>query len=227
MSKRTVSESTSDQRSSRPRRQYGSKVELDALIRPFLDFSSQVDQVLNTGRVEVGDGGEIQNDRSAKRSRCRAIVLDRLTLLGTRVVPRSVSELDIAHILPTPRVLLDMIDDGRVDERRVGVEERLFESIDDDTFGRGFDLDGRVGDPTVATEGHVDVPDIRQAGRVFRPDPDTTEEVSTGTSDTEEQEDDRGGQRGVDTVFDRAEYGDDDGGGEDDPFEGGDSPESI
>lgn len=202
-------------------------MELDALVRPFLHLAPQVDQVLHTGRVKVGDGGKVEDDRPAPRLAQRIDVLDRLTLLGARVVPRSIPELDVAHVLASTSIRLDVVDDGRVDIRSVRVEERLFEPIDDDTLRRRFDLDGRVGDPTIPTERHVDVPNIGIRGRVFRPDPDTSEEVTPRTSDPEQQEDDRGGQRGVDTVLDRAEDRNDDGGGEDDPFERGDSPETV
>lgn len=228
MSDRTsIPESTGDQCSSCPRSQDGGKVELYALVCPFLHLAPQVDQVLHTGRIQVGNGGKVENDRSTPRFAQRIDVLDRLTLLGARVVPRSIPELDVAHVLASTSIRLDVVDNGRVDVRSVRVEERLFEPIDDDTLRRRFDLDGRVGDPTIPTERHVDVPNIGIRGRVFRPDPDTSEEVTPRTSDPEQQEDDRGGQRGVDTVLDRAEDRNDDGGGEDDPFERGDSPETV
>jgi len=88
--------------------------------------------------------------------------------LGSRVtravvIPRAVSETDVGHIAATTVLPLHGINKRRVDDRAVGVEQTLFDTIDDDAIvGRG-DLEVRV-DDAVLGEWDVDLASRVRAG---------------------------------------------------------------
>ena len=96
--------------------------------------------------------------------------------------------LGVAHVLATACIRLDIINQGACDERRVGVQDRLFRSIDDDTRSWSFDLDVRVDDLGTSAgslDGHEDL-----AGDlvVIVVDQNAPEELALWTSNTDDQE---------------------------------------
>lgn len=223
---RAVTETTGDESTPSPRVEDRREVELDRLIRPPLDLPPGVDQVLDTGCIKIGYTSKVEDDSAADGLVIIAVFAG-LALLRARIVPWPVTELDIRHVFASPGVFFGVIDNSRIDIRGVGVEERFLKSVDDDTGRRGLNLDGRVGDASVATERNVNVPNLSVVGTALGSNPNTTEEVTPGSGNAEKKEDDTGGQRGVDTVLDGAEDRHEHRRSEDDPFKRGDTPETV
>jgi hypothetical protein len=197
----TLSETSSNQSSAYPRRKNAREVELDRGVGPLFDLFAGVDQVLHTSSVQVCDSGKVENNSAKKRLALFGLELGLgVAALGSGIIPRTFSQRNIGVIATTTGLGLDMLDNGRVDQRCVGVQEGFLtavsansfahsQSVNDDTSGRGLHLDITVSDTTVTAEGHVDITG-RSSLVVFRSDANAAEEVTTGTSQTEEQQDD-------------------------------------
>ena len=59
--------SASEERTAHPRAQDAGKVELDRTVGPFLELLSRVDEVLDTGRIDVGNSREVENEGTKER----------------------------------------------------------------------------------------------------------------------------------------------------------------
>lgn len=135
--------STCNERTANPWAQDSRKVELDRSVGPFLELLPGIDEKLNTSRVNVGNGREVENE-------CREEGLRRVVSgwidAGSRgaLVPRAVNEADGTNVLATPSVFFDVIDEGRVDGGTVWVCEGLFETVDKDARCERVELDVRI-----------------------------------------------------------------------------------
>lgn len=58
-----------------------------------------------------------------------AVVLNNGTLPGARVVPRSLAGADAGEIPPSASLFLGIVNQGGVDDRRVGVQVTFFEAV--------------------------------------------------------------------------------------------------
>lgn len=125
------------------------KVEGDLAVGVELDLAPDVDEVLNTGRVEVGDGRKVEDDgaQSGPGVDRLDLVIGRLFAIlleppdGTRAVPGPVAELGQALGLAAPRVGLDVVGQGVAVVRGVGEEERLAETVGEHAGRQRLDLD--------------------------------------------------------------------------------------
>lgn len=111
---------------------------------------------MNIGRYQYAHSSEVQ-DNSMELGLPRVLGLVFSTgATRASVVPGAIGEAHIGHITAALVVGLDEVDESRVGDRAVGVQQTLFDAINDDTrSGRG-DSDVGVGD-TVLSERKVDV----------------------------------------------------------------------
>jgi hypothetical protein len=123
--------------------------------------------------------------------------------------------------------LFGVVDDTIIDHTCIGVSETFFKAVDEDTWGRIFDVDVWI--HVFATEGDVSRTNLLLGGgnTLDGMDADATEEFASWAGDTVQKNEDTGADGDVDTVFEGGEDRDDDRRHEDDELEGGDTPESI
>lgn len=138
-----------------------------------------------------------------------------------RVVPWTVAHADLAHVPPTAHVRLDVVDERVVEQRDVRVQRTLLEAVHDDARRGRLDAYGRVQDAGALGEGYEHLAD----GGLLRVERDTAEEVPAGVRDAHEEQRERRADRGVDTVLDCREHGDEYRSEPDDELEGGHAPE--
>lgn len=69
-----------------------------------------------------------------------------LTAKRAWIVPCTVAGLDVRHIHATPRVLLNIIDERRIDDRRIGIEITFLEPVYNNARRGGNNFDVLVGD---------------------------------------------------------------------------------
>jgi len=104
----------SKERTTNPWAQDGRKVEFDRAVDPFLELLPGVDEELYTGRIDIGNSREVENEGTKEWFRR---VMSGGIYAGPRggLVPRTINEADGTGVLATASVRLDVINKGRVD----------------------------------------------------------------------------------------------------------------
>ena len=144
---------------------------------------------------------------------------------GASVVPRTIGEANVGHIPAALVVGLDEVDEGGVDYGAIGVQQALFDAIDDNTRGGRGDPDMGVGD-TILCEGKVHVAGLVPIAALFGHS-DLAEEGVARVGEANQKKSSRCSNGCVNAVLDGREDGDQHGGKPDYELEGGDTPESI
>lgn len=106
-------ESACEERTANPWAQDSRKVEFDRCVSPFLELLPGVDESLNTGRINVANGREVENEGTKEGLR-RVVSGWILTASRGGLVPRAINEADGTDVLATSSVFFDVIDDGIV-----------------------------------------------------------------------------------------------------------------
>jgi hypothetical protein len=144
---------------------------------------------------------------------------------GASVVPRAIGEANVGHITAALVVGLDEVDESGVSDGAIGVQQALFDAIDDDTrSGRG-DPDMGVGD-AILGEGKVNVAGLISITALLG-HCDLAEEGIAGVGETDQEKGSGCSNGRVDTVLNGGEDGDEHGGKPDDELEGRDTPEGV
>lgn len=176
-------------------------MELDGIAGISFERPFQIDEILQTRRVDVRDRAEVEDYRTENRSFVLARFILRVCLSGSALLQPGVRSgivpipvLLVFKVLSTPCVLFRVVEDDIGVEGGVRVQERFLEPEDDEAERRGLDLDERVRDRrTVRFERYEDVAvgcwDI--CVFEFVTEADATEESSSGSSDPEEEKGDR------------------------------------
>lgn len=136
-----------------------------------------------TQRTPDSHSREVEDDRVEDRLGEILCVLV-LTRLRTRVVPRSLTHPDLAHIDPPARVLLNVINEGIVEQGRVRVQDTLLETVHDDARRGRDDLDGRQ-DPRALLERNVHLTSLGWVPLLL--EGDLTEEVTARVGETDKE----------------------------------------
>jgi hypothetical protein len=201
-----------------------------------VELVADIDQSLDRSNINVVDTGEIKNDSLEDGA---LIVLDSLDVTGLSVVPGTVTKLAEESRVGTATLGKDGL--GKMVEvvRGVGVVEAFGESVDEDTRVRSANNDLGVGTISVVerketgsqrtltlidgTRACSAVADIGLHGS----DTHNTKEATAGLEETEDDDSGGHGNRGVDTVLNRAEDGNKNTSEEDDNLNGRDTPELV
>ena len=86
-----------------------------------------------------------------------AVVLDNSTFPGARVVPRSFADTDASEVPPSASLFLGVVNQGGVDDRRVGVQVTFLEAVQDNARCRRGDLQIGIHDIGTWVQGYVDL----------------------------------------------------------------------
>jgi hypothetical protein len=201
-----------------------------------VELVADIDQSLDRSDINVVDTGEIENDSLEDGA---LVVLDSLDVTGLSVVPRTVTKLAKKSGVGSATLGKDGL--GKMVEvvRGVRVVEALGKSVDEDTRVRSANNDLRVGTISVVerketgsqrtltlidgTRACSAVADIGLHGS----DTNNTKEATAGLEETEDDDSGGHGNRGVDTVLNRAEDRNKNTSEEDDNLNGRDTPELV
>lgn len=136
MARDTLPKATSDQRTADPRGENARKVELDRGVCPLFDFLPSVDQVLHSGCVQVGDSCKVEYNGAKKRLALLGLELGFcMATLGSGVVPWSLTKRNVGVVATATSLGLDVLNNGRVDQRSVGIQERFLTAVSKDLAG--------------------------------------------------------------------------------------------
>lgn len=146
------------------------------------------------------------------------------TTSWSRIVPRAIDETSEGDILATASILLDIIDQDRVDKRRVGECPRFFETEDEDTRGRGLYDDIGIAKSVLDLEWNVHIADcVAISWANF----DASKELSSGFGNTDQEQEDRSQNGSVNAEFDRGEDRDENACSPDEKLQWRDEPEGV